>query len=359
MLDKYATLIKIETGYIMNQETITSASGKVTIDDVAAHCGFSKATVSRVINREGSVKPATEARVREAIELLGYSPNNAASALSGGKTRTIAVFLPDVKTEYYATLLTGLEEVAEKQFFNIIIKTQNNKKALLDLAVNNRVDAFILRNNGLTPFDNDVLVTLRRRGIPVVFIGKPPAESDAHAILIDNVGGARLMAHHYAQHGFKRILFIAGPKDNLDSNDRLYGFKIGLSEMSADIETLDVVHGDFLRESGYAAANQALEATTYDAIFAASDHMALGAMLYCRSKGIRVPADIAITGFDDTFFSEFLDPPLTTVHQPMQEIGSIAMETALRILEQRDPRSQKIILPTQLQVRQSCGCAHN
>jgi len=358
MLDKYTTLIKIESGYIMNQQTTDSVSEKVTIDHVAAYCGFSKATVSRVINREGSVKPATEAKVREAIEKLGYTPNNAASALSGGKTKTIAVFLPDVKTEYYATLLTGLEEVAEKQFFNIIIKTQNNKKALLDLATNNRVDAFILRNNGLKPFDNDVLVTLRRRGIPVVFIGKPPAETDSHAILIDNVGGARLMAHHYAMHGFKRILFIAGPKDNLDSNDRLYGFKMGLSEMAAEVETLDVVHGDFLRESGYEAAKLALETKTYDAIFAASDHMALGAILYCRNRGFRVPDDIAVTGFDDTFFSEFLDPPLTTVHQPMQEIGSIAMETALRILEQRDPRSQKIILPTQLQIRQSCGCAH-
>lgn len=342
----------------MNHKIPIKDETRITIDHVAAYSGYSKATVSRVINKEGSVKPATEAKIHEAIQKLGYTPNNAASALSGGKTRTIAVFLPDVKTEYYATLLTGLEEVAEKQFFNIIIKTQNNKKALLDLAINNKVDAFILRNNGLRPFDNDVLVTLKRRGIPVVFIGKPPTESDSHAILIDNVGGARLMAHHYVQHGYKNILFIAGPRDNLDSNDRLYGFKIGLSEMSSQIEALDVVHGDFLRESGYEAARQALENRKYEAIFAASDHMALGAMLYCRNKGIRIPDDIAITGFDDTFFSEFLDPPLTTVHQPMHDIGSIAMETALRILEQNDPRYQKIILPTQLQIRQSCGCAH-
>jgi DNA-binding LacI/PurR family transcriptional regulator len=355
MLDKYATLIKIENGYIMDQKI---GESKVTIDHVASYCGFSKATVSRVINKEGSVKPATEAKELEAIEKLGYMPNNAASPLSGGKTGTIAVFLPDVKTEYYAALLTGLEEVAEKQFFNIIIKTQNNKKALLDLAINNKVDAFVLRNNGLQPFDHDVLVTLKRRGIPVVFIGKPPAESDSHAILIDNVGGARLMAHHYVQHGFKKILFIAGPEDTLDSNDRLYGFKIGLSELSAEIERLDVIHGDFLRESGYLAAQEALRNSTYDAIFAASDHMALGAMLYCRSRGIRVPGDMAITGFDDTFFSEFLDPPLTTVRQPMQDIGSIAMETVLRILEHHESRFQKIILPTQLQIRQSCGCTH-
>ena len=337
----------------MNQDITGS---KVTIDHVASLCGFSKATVSRVINKEGSVRPATEAKVQEAIRKLGYIPSSAASALSGGKSNTIAVFLPDVKTEYYASLLTGLEEVAEKQYINIIIKTKNNKKALLDLAANNKVDAFVLRNTGLQPFGNDFLVTVRRRGIPVVFIGKPPTGFDSHAIMIDNVGGARQMAHHYVQHGFKRILFIAGPKDNLDSNDRLYGFKMGLSELSAHIERLDVLYGDFLRESGFLAAREALSTQSYDAIFAASDHMALGAMLYCRSKGISIPDDIAITGFDDTFFSEFLDPPLTTVKQPMQDIGSIAMETVLRILENKESRFQKIILPTQIQVRESCGC---
>ncbi len=355
MLDKYTTLIKIVSGYIMNQNNFES---RVTIDHVASLCGFSKATVSRVINREGSVKPATEAKVWEAIKKLGYMPNNSASALSGGKTRTVAVYLPDVKTEYYAALLTGLEDVAEKKFFNIIIKTKNNKKALYDLAINNKVDAFVLRNNGLQPFDHDVLVAIKRQGIPVVFIGKPPTESDSHAILIDNVGGARLMAHHYVQHGFKNILFIAGPKDNIDSNDRLYGFKMGLNEMSADIQTLDIAHGDFQRESGYQAAQETFENHKYDAVFAASDHMALGAMLYCRSKGIRVPEDVAITGFDDTFFSEFLDPPLTTVRQPMQDIGSIAMETVLNILEHNSSRFQKMILPTQLQIRKSCGCTH-
>ncbi len=172
-----------------------------------------------------SVKPATEAKVLEAIEKLGYMPNNAASALSGGKTGTLR-YSARRQDRVLRGPAHGTGRSRGKTFFNIIIKNQNNKKALLDLAINNKVDAFVLRNNGLQPFDHDVLVTLNAPRDSSRFIGKPPAESDSHANMIDNVGGARLMAHHYVQHGFKKILFIAGPEDNLDSNDRLYGSKL-------------------------------------------------------------------------------------------------------------------------------------
>jgi DNA-binding LacI/PurR family transcriptional regulator len=347
-------MIKIEIGYIMSQDT---TEPRVTIDNVASLSGYSKATVSRVINKEGSVKPATVAKIEEAIQKLGYTPNSFASALSGGKSRTVAVLLPEMMTEYYAALLTGLEAVAEERDYNILLKTRNNRKALNDLVASNKVDAFILRNTGLQPFDNDFIVTLKRREIPFLFIGKPPAfAEDSPAILVDNVGGARQMASHYAEHRFSRILFIAGPKDNLDSNDRLYGFKLGLNEAGVVPEKLDLEYGDYSRESGYAAARIALEHGSHDAIFAANDHMALGAILRCREMGIDVPDDIAVTGFDDTFFSEFLLPPLTTVRQPMSEIGAVAMETILQLLERGVRREYKVILPTRLQIRQSCGC---
>jgi LacI family transcriptional regulator len=196
MLDKWQTMIKIETGYIMSQ---INTEARVTMDHVASLSGFSKATVSRVINRDGSVKPSTVAKVEEAIRSLGYMPNSVASALSGGKSRTIAVLLPDVVTEYYASLLTGIDAVAEESDYTVLIKTRNNRKALNDLVNSNRVDAFILRNTGLQPFDKDFLVALKRRDIPFVFIGRSPSGDDSPVILIDNVGGAREMAHHYAE----------------------------------------------------------------------------------------------------------------------------------------------------------------
>lgn len=353
MLDKWLTVIKIETGYIMKQ---INTDKHITIDNVAALCGFSKATVSRVLNREGSVKPATAEKIEKAIQELGYTPSSIASALSGGRSRSVAVLLPDVITEYYASLLTGIDSVAEDRNYTILIKTRNTRKALNDLVNSDRVDAFIIRNTGLQPFDHDFLVALKRRNIPFVFIGKPPLEDDYPAILIDNIGGARQMAHHFVEHGFRKILFIAGPADNLDSNDRVYGFKLGLSEKGANPETFDIVHGDYSKASGYEAAKAALGSRRYEAIFCANDLMALGAILCCREMGIKIPEDIAITGFDDTFFSEFLLPPLTTVRQPAREIGAAAMETIMQLLERSVPREHRIILPTRLQIRQSCGC---
>ena len=246
-----------------------------------------------------------------------------------------------------------------KKNYNILLKTRNNRKALLDLVNGNRVDAFIIRNTGLEAIDHDVLVALKRKSIPFIFIGKPPEENDCPAILVDNVGGGRQMAHHYAEHDFQKILFIAGPKDNLDSNDRIYGFKLGLSEKGLAPQVLDIVHGDFSRVSGYEAASEMIEKGKYEAVFAANDHMALGTIVFCRKAGIRVPEDLAVSGFDDTFFAEFLLPALTTVQQPMYEIGTVAMENIIQLLERPTQRERRIILPTRLQIRRSCGCNHD
>jgi LacI family repressor for deo operon, udp, cdd, tsx, nupC, and nupG len=332
------------------------ADERVTMDNVAKLSGYSKATVSRVINKEHSVKPSTVAKVEEVIRTLGYTPNSAASALSGGKSRTVAMLLPDVLTEYYASLLTGAEGVAEEKNYNLLLKTRSNKRGLDALVHGRKVDAFIIRSNGLDAVAHDFLISLKRREIPFLFIGRPPEGIDSPAVLIDNVGGARQMAHHYAHHKFKTILFLAGLESNFDSNDRLYGFKMGLSEAQYHPETLEVRFGAFTREQGYANAKIALEERPYDAIFAANDQIALGALQYCREAGIRVPQDLAITGFDDSYFSEFLSPSLTTVRQPMHDIGAVAMETIVKIIEMGAARDHQVILPTRLMVRQSCGC---
>ncbi|TXT42054.1 MAG: LacI family transcriptional regulator [Spirochaetes bacterium] len=329
---------------------------RVTMDHVARLSGYSKATVSRVINREHSVKPSTVAKVEEVIRTLGYTPNSAASALSGGKSRTVAMLLPDVLTEYYASLLTGAEGVAEEKNYNLLLKTRSNKRGLDALVHGRKVDAFIIRSNGLDAVAHDFLISLRRREIPFLFIGRPPAGIDSPAVLIDNVGGSRQMAHHYAGHHFKSILFLAGLESNFDSNDRLYGFKMGLSEAGYHPDAFEVRFGAFTRELGYANAKTALAERHYDAIFAANDQIALGALQYCREAGIRVPQDLAITGFDDSYFSEFLSPSLTTVRQPMHDIGVVAMETIVKIIELGDARDHQVILPTRLMVRQSCGC---
>lgn len=329
---------------------------RITIDDIARRTGYSRATVSRAISGEGSVKPATAELVRRAVEELGYVPSSAASALSGGKTRVVAVLLPDIGSPYYSDLLEGLDSVAQERGYHLILKTIRQPKSIVALVEGGMVDGFIIRHSRDPENDETLLQELKRRSIPFIFIGKPLSDANSHSIMVDNVGGAREMAHHFVEHAFKRVLFVSGSKENLDSRDREYGFRVGLSERGFDLSGLWVEQGDFSRECGFRIASEFLVRHKVDAVFAANDRMALGVLYYCHEHGLRVPGDLAVAGFDDVFFSEFLWPPLTTVMQPMHEIGAVAMENMIMLIEGSKISTTRIILPTRLVIRRSCGC---
>lgn len=331
-------------------------NGRVTIDDIAKRTGYSRATVSRVLNRDENVRPGTAQRVAAAITELGYVPNPAASALSGGKTRAVAVLLPDIASPYYSDLLEGVDRVAQDRGYQIWLKTKRKPRSILALVDSGIVDGVIIRHSRDPEDDLQVLAELKRHTIPFIFIGKPVEGADAHSIMVDNVGGAREMAHHFVDHGFRRVLFISGTKENLDSRDREYGFRMGLSERGFDLGGLRTAEGDFSRDCGYRLAEESFARDPVDAVFAANDRMALGVLFYCHEHGIRVPGDVAVAGFDDVFFSEFLWPPLTTVMQPMHEIGAVAMEHMIMAIEGSKVSTSRIILPARLVVRKSCGC---
>lgn len=330
---------------------------RATIEDVAGYCDLSRATVSRVINKEGNVKPSTTARVDEAIKELGYVPNYLARGLTGGKKNIIAILLPDITIPYYANLLESADEVAENKSYHLLIQTREYKKSVLNLIEEQRADGFIIRNSGDPAVDGTIIKKLNKHNLPFVFIGKPlDLDSDIFSIGVDNVGGARKMAHHFVEHGFRKILFISGPEKKIDSGDRIYGFKIGLSEKGVDPESILNIQGDFTREGGYGAAEDFFSKNNAEAVFAANDQMALGLLHYFYENSINVPKDIAVAGFDDAFFAEFLCPSLTTVRQPMSEIGAVAVESIILRLEGSPVRKSRIILPTQLIARESCGC---
>lgn len=332
-------------------------NGRITIDDVAKRAGYSRATISRVINNDRRVRPSTMLRVKEVIEELGFVPNAVAAALSGGKTRTVGVLLPDISSPYYSNLLEGIDHVAIDRRYHIILKTKHSIKGVLELLETNKVDGLLIRHSR-DPEDDATLVNrLRALGIPFIFIGKPIGDEHADAIMVDNVGGAREMAHHFVEHGFRSILFISGKHENLDSRDRTYGFSLGLTESHFDMAQLQTVEGDFSRECGYDIAGELLSNRRFEAVFAANDRMALGVLLYCHEHGLRVPDDVAVAGFDDAFFSEYLWPPLTTVRQPMHEIGTVAMENMIMAIEGSRLSTSRIILPTRLVRRRSCGCS--
>ena len=183
----------------------------VTVEDVARKCGLSRATVSRVLNGAARVRPATVERVQRAIAKLGYHPNAHARALSGGASGTLAVLLRGgAWRPYYSTLLEGIEEVASREGLHVLLRTRDYLAAAPRLVEEGRVDGFIIRNMDEPEAHLRLVARLNGRDVPFVLIGNPLG--DWQSITIDNVGGARAMARHFAEHGFRRILFIAGPR---------------------------------------------------------------------------------------------------------------------------------------------------
>ncbi|MCX7786797.1 MAG: LacI family transcriptional regulator [Spirochaetes bacterium] len=327
---------------------------QITIEEVARHCGVSRATVSRVLNKEPRVRPSTIAKVEKAIQELGYNPNSHARALSGGGTKTITVLLPGTWRDYYNPLLKGMDEVSARRGYYLLIRSYNYLSEAHRIIQEKRADGFIIRNMDQPEEHRKLFRKLEQEGIPFILIGNPfPQYPSIH---IDNVGGARAMAHHFFHHGFKQIVFLAGPETNIDSNDRYYGFRLGLAECGFDPDRVRLFRGDYSIESGSSIMSEIVSSCKPEAIFAANDRMALGILQYCRTKGIRIPNDLALTGFDDTFFSQYIHPSLTTVRQPILEMGSLAMEKLIQLIEGHPLASPHVILPAPLIIRESCGC---
>ncbi|GAB6276602.1 MAG: LacI family DNA-binding transcriptional regulator [Rectinema sp.] len=329
----------------------------ITIEDVAKACGLSRATVSRVINGESNVKPLTIERVRKAISDLGYHPNIHAQALSGGGAHTIGIMMPRIWRSYYSSLLSGIEEIAAQKGYYSLVVTRDYLGSAERIFDEGRVDGFIFRNMDRIEEHEKLFLSLGKKGVPFVLIGR--SLNDYPAITIDNVGGARSVANHFAVHGFKKIVFLSGPQDNVDSNDRYFGFRIGFEESGRDPGGIFKVHGDYSTKSGYNAMKGIVSEFKPDAIFAANDRMALGAILYLHKNGIHVPEDIAIAGFDDSYFAKYVTPSLTTVRQPFREMGTAAMKELCSKLEGSPVNPGKIILPTKFIIRASCGCPYS
>ena len=327
----------------------------VRLEDVAEDSGFSRATVSRVINEENKVKPDTVKKIKASMEKLGYKPNMMARALSSGKKNTVAVLLPDVTSLYYTNLIRGLNDVAQDVYYHIITKSISKENQAEELLDSNIVDGFIIRHSSSSEKIDRLLKKIYKKKLPVIFIGKPFNNSISPSVIVDNVGGARKMAHYFFGNKYRKILFVTGRSDNIDSNDRKYGFRMGLQECGFDMDNLVEVEGDFSREKGYEAAEKYLKNGDFDAVFAANDSSAMGVLLYLNENRIKVPDEISVAGFDDAFFAEYLWPPLTTVRQPMYEIGKVAMKNILKIIDSNPSMNNETIFSTELVIRKSCS----
>jgi DNA-binding LacI/PurR family transcriptional regulator len=329
-----------------------------TLEDVAARAGVSRATASRVINGGRRVAAPTRMAVEAAIDELGYAPNRAARSLASHRSDTVALVVSEPTGRLFAdpffgrTTLGAASVVGATDYQLVLVMVQGDEDR-------HRVESHLLRGNAAgalllsTRRDDPLPRALLDAGLPCVLAGRPAAGLPLGYVDADNMGGARRAVAHLAARDRRVVATVAGPADMTPGADRLAGWQQGLRDAGLDPSPSLVVTADFTRAGGRAAAAELLDRRPdLDGVFVASDLMALGVLDALRGAERRVPGDVAVVGFDDSEVAASADPPLTTVRQPVEELGR-RMATALLDQVDRGAAPAAEVLRTELVVRAS------
>jgi DNA-binding LacI/PurR family transcriptional regulator len=339
----------------------TPAGRPATLEIVAQAAGVSRATVSRVVNGDGRVSPTTRRNVERVIERLGYAPNRAARALVTRRSESIGLVIPEPTTRlfgdpFFARLVRGISEALAARSLQLVLfapQSAGEEERLRRYLTSGHVDGSLL----VSLHGNDPLPAyLVAAGIPVVVGGRPPTGVPVSYVDMDNVNGARAAVAHLISLGRQNIATITGPRDMAVAADRLQGYREALSAAGLGHDPHLEVGGDFDQDTARQRFQQLLARhPEIDAVFAASDLMALGALQALRAAGRAVPQDVAVVGFDDSTIAASADPPLSSVRQPIEEMGREMTRLLLDSLARGGRVSRHLILATELVVRASSG----
>ncbi|MER7515532.1 LacI family DNA-binding transcriptional regulator [Streptomyces sp. NPDC126499] len=334
-------------------------SGTPTLEEVAARAGVGRGTVSRVINKASGVRESTRRAVQRAIDELGYVPNLAARSLAGRPAGAVALVM--TKTDwrlfgepFFSEVVRAVGDALSEaglQLLLTLVRTDDERRRLVEYVRGGRVDGVLLMS---VPAEDALPDMLADAGLPTVLLGRRSGDERVTYVDTDNVGGARAAVRHLAGGGRKAIAAITGPPDMYVAQCRLRGYREALADAGLPEVPSLVVEGDFTEASGRRAMAELIERhPAVDAVFAASDSMAAGALTALLAAGRRVPEDVAVVGFDDFELAERTEPPLTTVRQPMEEIGRTMVRLLLEEMEQPEVAWRHVILRTRLMVRGS------
>jgi len=328
----------------------------LTLEDIAKISGFSRSTVSRVVNRDRRVSSATREHVLEIIEDYNFYPNLAARGLASGHTNVLGVIIPAgvpslFADPYFPILLQGVSNACNKQDYSVMLSISDaefEKRLVGRLVQNHLVDGVIVAS---TLLGDPIQTTLTNSDLPFVIIGRQPNLA-ANVIDVDNRQAVRQAIDFLIEQGYRRIATITGPLNQMAGVDRFDGYKDALIGAGIKVDARLIVEGNFTEAGGYMGMKSLLMSKP-DAVFAASDVTAMGAMRYLNEVGLRVPADLGLVGFDDIPASSTLTPPLTTVRQPIQGMGEAAANLLIEAIESGSKEHHCITLPTELVVRNS------
>lgn len=335
---------------------------KTNINVVAQKAGVSIATVSRVFNEHDLVKEETRSRIIKIARELNYKPSPIARGLSKQTTDTIGVILPDLVGEFFMDIIHGIDEEAYKANRYVMVSSSHSQRdmveTLIEFMASGRVDGVIL----MAPqMHKEVDEFLRKSKRPIVLINSCSDLTSVVNFQIDNYQGAFTCVEHLIWHGYKEIAIIKGPTENCDAQERHSGFIEALHKNNLSRRDFFEVSGDFGIKSGYEGFRKLMsQSRKPDAIFVSNDMMALGAYEAAKVSNIKIPNDVAIVGFDDIYLSKLINPRLTTIHVPISELGSKAVNYLLRMIsgEVNSKKAFKEVLPTELVIGGSCGCSN-
>ena len=328
----------------------------VTIKDVAREANVSVATVSRVLNDSGPVSEKTRRLIREVAGKMRYVPHSGARSLITSKTETLGVLLPDLYGEFFSEMIRGMDDTAQRNGFHLLISRAYADRHGIETAIRamrGRVDGVVVMSPDL---DSESLLNLPST-MPVVLLCSVSRGNGIDSLTIQNCRGAREMVTHLLGLGHRRIAIIKGSPRNYDAAERLRGYRIALREAGIVPDASLELVGNFTEAGGHAAAMELLGMRVRPtAIFAANDSMAIGALSALRESGVEVPEEMAVAGFDDIPLARYMDPPLSSVHVPICELGARAVEILLEGLAHKNGHARKRErVSTKLVIRSSTG----
>ena len=332
---------------------------RVNIRHVAREAGVSQQTVSRVLNNRPDVAAETRQRVQEVIAKLGYRPSALARGLSSQRTYTLGLITADFSDYFFTQVIAGAEAEARQYGYRFMLgSTERNPEdepEYIRLLTEHHVDGILFARPSTEP-DHRHLVSLLRDGVPVVTTAYHIPGEALTVIDVDNIDGGQQAASCLLERGHRQLALITGPGTWKSVQDRTQGYSIALEAAGVSVAPELIAEADWSFRGGYQAAQKLLAAgLPFSALFAHNDQMAIGALRALREAGRRVPEDISVIGYDDIPIAEYCEPPLTTIRQPMREVGAIAARLLIQTIELLGVQQGEMLLRPELIVRKSCA----
>lgn len=327
----------------------------VTIYDVAREANVSMATVSRVVNGNPNVKPSTRKKVLEAIEKLGYRPNAVARGLASKKTTTVGVIIPDISSIFFSELARGIEDIATMYKYNIILSNSDRKKEkelnLIDTMLEKQVDGILFMGSHVT---EEYVEQFSTASVPVVLAAAYDETDKIPSVNIDYELAAYEATTFLLERGHKQVAFVTSHDDIVTNVLKYHGYEKALKEHGIAVDEQYVVKCDYTYDGGIEGIKQLLSREIKPtAVFVASDEMAIGVIHGAQDHGLQVPDDLEVFGFNNTRLATMVRPTLTTIIQPMYDIGAVAMRLLTKYMNKEEVEDKKVILPHRIIERNS------